>query len=111
MQVQVNTDNNISGSEALQLQVEQVVQSALKRFGDRVTRVEVHLNDVNGQKPGDNDHRCAMEARLAGMQPITATDDAGTLEQALQGAAKKLQRLLDSTLGKIIDQERSGGPR
>ena len=101
MQVQVNTDNTVAGSEALTRHVEGVVESNLGRFGDRITRVEVHLNDVNGDKPGDNDNRCQMEARLAGLQPISVSHQAATREQALDGAAKKLQRSLDSTLGKL----------
>lgn len=100
MQIQVNTDKNIAGSEELQQQVEGVVEGHLGRLGDRITRVEVHLNDVNGDKSGDDDNRCVMEARLAGMQPITATHQADTLEQALDGAARKVQRLLDTTLEK-----------
>ena len=107
MHVQVNTDRHVVGSDDLQLQVEQVVESALGRFGERVTRVEVHLNDVNGKKSGDDDIRCMMEARLGGMQPVAATHEAASLDQALDGVAKKLQRLLDSTLGKMADQERA----
>lgn len=107
MHVQVNTDSHIVGSEGLQQQVEKVLESALGRYGDRITRVEVHLNDVNGQKSGEFDIRCMVEARLAGMQPVAATDQAGTLDQALGGASKKLQRLLDSTLGKLTDQQRT----
>lgn len=108
MHVQVNTDNNVSGSEELTRHVEGVVESALGRFGDRITRVEVHLNDVNAQKAGDDDNRCMMEARLAGLQPISVSHQAATLEQALDGAAKKLQRSLDSTLGKLNDQSTRG---
>ena len=104
MQIQVNTGNNITGSEALTRQVEGVVEGALGRFGGRVTRVEVHLNDVNGPKGGDDDHRCQMEARLDGLQPVSVTEQAATLDQALSGAAKKLQRTLDSTLGKLRDR-------
>jgi len=100
MNIQVSTDNNIRGSEELQQQVEGVVAGHLGRFGDRITRVEVHLNDVNGDKSGDDDNRCVMEARLAGMQPITTTHQADTLKHALDGAARKLQRLVDSTLEK-----------
>jgi len=62
--------------------------------------VEIHLNDVNGDKRGDDDNLCVMEARLAGMQSITATHQADTLEQALDGAARKVQRLPDTTLAK-----------
>jgi ribosome-associated translation inhibitor RaiA len=101
MQVQVNTDNSVSGSEALTRHVEGAVENSLGRFGDRITRVEVHLSDVNGPKGGNDDHRCMMEARLGGLQPISVSHAAATLEQALDGAAQKLQRSLDSTLGKL----------
>ncbi|MGK2940932.1 MAG: hypothetical protein ACSLFJ_04550 [Immundisolibacter sp.] len=43
MQIQINTDHNIEGHEALAAHVSGVVQSALGRFSDQVTRVEVHL--------------------------------------------------------------------
>lgn len=104
MQVQVNTGNNVTGSEGLTREVEAVVEDALGRFRDQITRVEVHLNDVNGKKPGDDDNRCMMEARLEGLQPISVTDRAATLDQAISGAAKKLQRSLDSALGKLSDR-------
>lgn len=61
-----------------------------------VTRLEVHLSDQNGGKSGQRDKRCVMEARLEGRQPIAASDDATTLDQAVRGAADKLARLIDS---------------
>ena len=111
MHVQVNTDSNVSGSSDLQLQVERVVEGALGRFGDRITRVEVHFNDVNGKKSGDEEIRCMMEGRLGGMRPLAATHEGSTPGHALDGAAKKLQRLLDNTLGKLTAQERSKDQR
>ena len=66
MQVQVHTDNHVNGSAGLTAHVESVVTGALDRFGNRVTRVEVHIGDENGHKGGEHDKRCAMEARLSG---------------------------------------------
>lgn len=106
MQIQLNTDNIIDGTERLQAHVERIVEKSLGRFDERITRLEVHLNDVNGPKESDDDHRCAIEARLRGLQPITVTHTADTLDQALQGATRKLERVLDSTLGKKLDQQR-----
>jgi ribosome-associated translation inhibitor RaiA len=104
MQIQVNTDNQIEGSEALNRQVEVVVAGALGRFGNRITRVEVHLSDQNSsQKAAQNDKRCVMEARLAGLQPITVSDQGSSLEQALDGAADKLVQSLTRTLGRLDD--------
>lgn len=101
MQVQVHTDNHIEGSEALIERVATEVEATFGRFGDRITRVEVHLNDVNAQKSGANDKRCLMEARVAGHQPIAASHRAETLDDAISGAAERLEHALDHTLGRL----------
>jgi len=107
MQIQMNTDSNIEGHEALATQVSSVVESAVKRFSDHITRVEVYLSDENSDKKGGNDDmRCVMEARLEGRQPIAVTDHAATVDQAVNGAADKLTRLIESTLGRLRDQRR-----
>jgi ribosome-associated translation inhibitor RaiA len=103
MKVQVNTDAHIDGNEALVSQVSAKVELALDRFSDRITRVEVHLSDEKGEKSGQSAQRCMLEARLEGRQPVAVTDHAATMEQAVQGAAEKLARLLDSTLGRLRD--------
>ena len=106
MQIQINTDHNIEGREALADQVRGVVESALSRFSDHITRVEVHLSDENSDKKGGNDEmRCMMEARLEGRQPIAVTHQAASLDQAVDGAADKLTRLIESTLGRLRDQK------
>jgi ribosome-associated translation inhibitor RaiA len=105
MQVQINTDHNIEGHEALAAQVSEVVESALSRVSDHITRVEVHVNDENSDKHGQSDKRCMMEARLECRQPIAVTHQAATLDQALDGAADKLTRLIESTLGSRRHQE------
>lgn len=106
MQIQVNTDKNIAGSVDFNSQVEGVVKGALGRFSDRITRVEVHLTDENSRtKSGENDKRCVMEARLAGLQPITVSADGSSLEHALSGAAGKLQKTLNRTLGRLEDSK------
>ena len=84
MQIQVQTDNHTAGGAGLTRQVEAVVEGALGRFGDRITRVEVHLTDENGsQKSSGSDKRCVMEARLAGLQPITVSAEGSSLRQAI----------------------------
>jgi hypothetical protein len=105
MQIQINSGHNVEGHAALATQVSDVVESALSRVSDHITRVEVHLSDVNGDKQGENDKRCMMEARLEGRQPIAVTHQAGTLDQAVSGAADKLTRLIESTLGRGRHQE------
>ena len=47
MQIHVNTDSHIKCSAKLTHDIETVVDQALRRCGDRITRVEVHLSDEN----------------------------------------------------------------
>jgi len=107
MQVQVNTDDNVEGREELASRIVSEISTALSRFSDQITRIEVHLSDENAFKSGGSDKRCLMEARLTGRQPMAVIHQGATLEEAYSGAAKKLRRSLDSTLGRLDD--RKGG--
>ncbi len=104
MQILVNTDHNIEGSEDLAAHVRGVVEHALGRFHDRVTRVAVHLRDENSVKGGEDDQACTMEARLEGRPPTVATHRAPTRELAVSGAADKLKRAIENTLGRLEDR-------
>jgi ribosome-associated translation inhibitor RaiA len=107
MQVLMNTDSNIEGRDQLAAQVTATVEGALSRFSHHITRVEVHLSDVNsGAKGGNDDVRCMMEARLERRQPIAVTHQAATVDQAIDGAAEKLKSFIESTLGRLRDQRR-----
>jgi ribosome-associated translation inhibitor RaiA len=107
MHVQINTDSNIEGHEELAIRVKGVVESVLSRFSDRITRVEVHLSDQNGDKSGQDDKRCMLEARLEGRQPTVVTHQAASLDEAVDGAADKLKRFLESTLERLEDARRT----
>ena len=102
MKIQINTDHNIQGREALVERYTDDVTSALANVSKHVTRVEVHLSDENGDKSGQHDKRCAIEARLEGRQPIAVTEHAATLDMALHGACHKLVRMI----GDIVDAQR-----
>jgi ribosome-associated translation inhibitor RaiA len=104
MQILVNTDHNIDGSDALTTRVQADVAAALDRFADRVTRVEVHLNDEASGKAGPNDKRCMIEARLRGHAPVTTTASAESLDLAVTAASEKLTHALDSLLGRLADR-------
>ncbi len=99
MQIQINTGRNVDGDDRLSTDVEDVVRGALGRFGERITRVEVHLTDENADK-GGRDSRCLIEARVAGMPPVAVDEKATSVREAARGAAGKLERALDSRLGK-----------
>jgi ribosome-associated translation inhibitor RaiA len=81
--------------------VRDVVGGALDRFAPQITRVEVHVRDVNGPKQGAWDKECTIEARLAGRDPVAVTAAAENLLQAVNEAAEKLKRRIESDLGKL----------
>ena len=101
MQIQVNTSNGIENKDTLERWADTEIKQHLSRFVEDVTRVEVHLSDENHDKAGGGDKRCVMEARLAHHQPLAVTQHGNTLDEAFRGAADKLKRLLDSTLGRL----------
>lgn len=108
MQIQLNTDDRVAGSKDLGLRLESQIRAALGRFADRITRVEVHLSDLNSDRTGGDDKRCLMEARLAGRQPMSVSHEAPTVAHAVDGACDKLARALDRALGKLDADQRSG---
>lgn len=105
MDVQINTANNIDGREALNQHLEGAVRGRLSRFKERLTRVELHVGDEDGAKSGGDDKRCVLEARPAGLQPVTVTEQAASIEQATSGALEKMVSALDRTFGKLSDRK------
>ncbi|RBI69909.1 HPF/RaiA family ribosome-associated protein [Roseovarius sp. TE539] len=101
MQFQLNTDANIQGDDRLAEVAETIVTTALGHLSNRLSRIEVHLADVNGAKGGDDDIRCTVEARPEGMQPQTVTHNDANVDAALRGAGKKIRSLLESEFGKL----------
>lgn len=104
MHIQINTDHNIEGHEPLAAHLSSIVANTLSRISSHITRVEVHVSDENGHKTGKNDKRCVMEARLENRLPVAVTCHAETLHQAVEGAADKLIRSIESDLGRLHDQ-------
>lgn len=100
MQIQINTDDNIEGSEALIAEVEAEVRDGLARFAEQITRVEVHLSDENAGKGGNDDQRCLLEVRPTGQKPMAVTHQGATLQEASAGAVQKMQSKLQSSFGR-----------
>ena len=101
MQINVFSDKHIDSDERLQGWVKATVEVTLERHLEDLTRVEVHLSDENGGKSGPKDKRCKMEARPKGHQPISVSNDADSLTQAVEGAAEKLEHALEHLFGKL----------
>jgi Sigma 54 modulation protein / S30EA ribosomal protein len=103
MQIQLNTDNHVHGEESLALWAERELRERLHRFGEYITRIEVHLSDVTGGRVSGHDKRCKLEARLAGRAPLVVSHEAGKVADALHGATDKLTRALETALGRERD--------
>jgi hypothetical protein len=100
MMILVNSDKNVVVDATLTSFVETEVNKVLGRFESQLTRVEVYLSDLNGNKPGLLDKRCQLEARPSGDGPVSVDDKADTVELAVRGAANKMKRLLESSFGR-----------
>ena len=109
MQIQVNSDNHIESSIRLEEWVRTTIESTLERYEEDLTRVEVYLKDENGDKPGPHDLSCRLEARPKGHQPVSVLHKADTLEQAIDGAATKLDHALEHLFGRLQGKPRAAG--
>lgn len=102
MHVQVNTDSNIEGDNALTQYVETVVREALDYLNERIIRVDVYISDENSdKKSGIYSIRCLLEASIVDLQQTVVSHQAETVGQAVEGAAEKLKHSLESIFGKL----------
>ncbi|MEO7037561.1 MAG: HPF/RaiA family ribosome-associated protein [Polyangiaceae bacterium] len=98
MRIQIDHDDHVRGSRNRSQEIEATVHGALDRFGDNITLVQVHLRDENGPRFSADDKRCLMEARVAHHPPIAVSHRAINLQQAVMGAANKLERSINHAL-------------
>ncbi len=101
MHIQVNSNNSITVSQALEERVRATLEGELERFDEYLTRLEVHLNDESASRSGPQDKRCQIEARLKHHDPLSVTHKADSLELAIDGAAEKMHHALDHLIGKL----------
>lgn len=105
MQVRVDFDDHIDGSEDLVIRVEGVVEGSLDRFQGRISRVDVHLSQLGRAQPGQRDLCCRMEAYAGALAPIVVSHEAMTLTEAIHAAAAKLTRAVGAALGRRKPKE------
>jgi hypothetical protein len=101
MMIQINTGKNLSVNNDYEQKINEAITKELKRFDERITRVEVHFSDENSSKEGLNDKKCLLEVRLKGMEPIVVTDFSNSYDLSLSGALVKMKSVLNSKIGKI----------
>lgn len=101
MTIQINTDHNIETSEKFETQLRDMLADKLSRFGTHLTRLEMHLSDENsGEKSGQNDKKCLIEARWEGMAPIVVSENSDNVMQSVNGATAKMKAALTSAIEK-----------
>src|SRR4051812_8392299 len=94
MQIRVDVDDHIDGSEALMVRVEGVVEGSLDGYQEYVAHVDVRLSRRRiPHRHGQHDMCCRMEAH-AGGHPliISVSHEAMTLTEAIHAASAKLAR-------------------
>lgn len=102
MIIQVNTDNHINGKEELNAYISNLINEKLQRFDSHLTRIEVHLSDVNGGgKAGADDKKCSIEARLENTEPIFASAQSDELSKAIHECVQKIKRGIEHQIDKV----------
>ena len=104
MQIQINP-GDIEDRDRITELVEREVADALHVFEEQVTRVEVHLRDVNRTRGGADRH-CLLEIRLAGHQPLAVEHDAADFDEAIKVAAGKAERAVRHKLERHEERKR-----
>lgn len=100
MQVQFNSDSSVMGTQNVAERIEAMLRDKLARFEDRLTRLEVHVRDVNSSKHGADDKHCMIEARIRSEKPIDVTGKASKVDDAARKAANILAQRLERHFGK-----------
>ena len=109
MNIEIRTDKNIHGSERLISYIRAELTQEFQRYSERITHFSVHISDENGEKTGDHDKRCMIEARPAGLKPVAVTNKAANIDASIHGAIDKLKRSLEHLYEKK-DHHRGGLP-
>lgn len=105
MKVLFNIDKTIAGDEDQQKYFTTLIENRLLRFQSIITRIEVHLTDVNGKKEGHHNIQCVMEARIIGREPVAVTNKDNTTKRAITGAIDKVKISMDTSLGRLHSNE------
>ena len=101
MQIKVNANHTVQTDESLERWARTELTEGLSRFRHEITSVEVHLSDQNSDRLSPDQKRCLIEARLVSHAPMAVNHVAPRLDEAFRGAAEKLKRALEHTLGRL----------
>ena len=100
MNIELRTDKNIRNSDRLITYVRTELNQEFQRHSERITHFSVHFSDENAAKGGDDDIRCMIEARPAGLKPIVVNHHGHNVDTAIHGAIDRLKRRLEHVIEK-----------
>ncbi len=101
MDIRFNSDNAIEGSADMAQAVEQRLTERLEtRFGSRLTTIEVHVRDVDGDSNRADGVEARLEARPRNGEPIFVAERAEKPLEAVNAALGTLVNRLDTVFGK-----------
>jgi hypothetical protein len=101
MDFQFNTGNKIDGDARMEAHFETRIRERLARFEPRLSRVEVHVRDIDGtRRSGPEGVEAVIEARPKDGAPLAVTERGATPEEAVGSALQTLVGRLDATFGK-----------
>jgi hypothetical protein len=101
MDFQFNTGNKVDGDARMDEHFETRFRQRLARFESRLSRIEVHVRDVDGtRRSGPEGIEAGIEARPKSGDPIRVTEHGATPEAAVGAALQTLVARLDSIFGK-----------
>lgn len=103
MNIEIRTDKHIQNSDRLIEYVRAELNQEFQRHSERITHFSVHLSDENGAKGGEDDIRCMIEARPAGLKPVVVNHRAPSVATAINGAIDRLKRSLEHVIEKNDD--------
>lgn len=76
MQFQFNSDKQTTVGADVASLAESIVRTRLDRLADRLTCVELHLGEADSAKAAPQQLCCTIEARPAGMDPVSTSHHA-----------------------------------
>lgn len=101
MDIRFNSDNAIDGHAGLAEKVQARITERLEtRFGSRLTTIEVHVRDVDGDSNRADGVEARIEARPANGQPLFVSERAAEPYDAVNAALGTMVTRLDGVFGK-----------
>ena len=99
MQIQIFAQG-VDVPDPLRAYVERNLTDVLKHHAERLTRVDVHLKDLNSKSKNGVDKHCLLEAKPRGLDPVVVEHDAPEFKDAVHHAVQKLERALQHRIDK-----------